>query len=218
MKRILILLFILIAWSETFALSSKETLTRIPATPLPFDCIKTRSYPFSPWAFHGIANLPMFTYADLGMTKHNDYNEECSVYRKFSALNGPFDIVALTICVSDPDKQILATYNKEGELIDFIEAEVSWYFNGKMCVKQWRINKEQEVCVTHLKVISDKYIPYLQIFDTIQAQRIDTYYQIDSTGKFHQTKQLKYQPRTYTRAYLKDETKNIWEGDEVLIP
>lgn len=219
MKRILILLFILITCGELFAetWNNKEALSRVSATPLPFDCIKNRTYP-SRMSFPDVANLPMFTYDDLGMTKRNDYNEECDIYRKFSALNGDFDIVALDITVSDPVKQVFATYNKDGKLIDFIEAEVCWYFSGNIYVKQWRINKDQEVCVTHLKIMGDKYMPYLQRFDTIQAQRIDTYYQIDSTGKFHKTKQLKYQPRAYTWAYLNDKTKNIWEGDEVLLP
>ena len=28
---------------------------------------------------------------------------------------------------------------------------------------------------------------------------------------------MKYQPQTYTKTYLEDKTKNLWEGNEVLI-
>lgn len=218
MKKLFILFVILITSYELFAVSIKDVLARIPVTSLPFDATKIRSFhePRTGLSSEKTTNLPMFTYRDLGLSQRNDYNEEeeCAIFRKFSIYNGTFDLVALDINVSDPGKQLITTY-KDGELIDFIETEVSWYSRGALYVEQWRIDKNQEIIVTHLKVISSTPIIGWKDFGSVQAQRIDTYYQIDSSGKFHEIKQMKYQSQTYTQSYLEDKTKNLWEESEV---
>jgi len=49
-------------------------------------------------------------------------------------------------------------------------------------------------------------------------QRIDTEYQIDSTGHFVKLSEKKYRAKTYNRSELENNTKNIWQGEEKLIP
>lgn len=79
------------------------------------------------------------------------------------------------------------------------------------------IKEDSTVIITHLQLIDTVPIMFYSSFSSVQAQRVDTYYKIDSSGKFQEIKQVKYQPRTYTKTYLEDKTKNLWEGNEVLI-
>lgn len=104
---------------------------------------------------------------------------------------------------------------KDDELIDCIEADVSWYSNGILYIKQWRIDEEQTIIVTWLKLISSDPISAFSNFSTVDAQRLDSYYKVDTNGKFQHTKQVKYKPQSYTQAYLADKTKNIWDGNEI---
>ena len=84
-------------------------------------------------------------------------------------------------------------------------------------IKQWQINPEHKIIVTLLKVESTASISAFSKFNSVEAQRIDTYYEITTDGKFREEKQVKYRPQTYTRSYLTDKTKNLWEGNETLM-
>ena len=84
-------------------------------------------------------------------------------------------------------------------------------------IKQWQINPEHKVIVTLLKVESAVPVSAFSKFNSVNAQRIDTYYEITADGKFREEKQVKYRPKTYTRSYLTDKTQNLWEGNEALM-
>lgn len=219
MKRNCIMFILMILSYQAFADNVKEILARVPFSQLPFACTKEARYPDSAigYPFDMNTGFSLDCYNDLGLTQiYADPEMNCVVFRKFKPQKGNFDLVALDIEVSDWGKKILATYH-EGELVDYIEGEVNWYSGGMILIKQWQINSNQKVIVTLLKVESSTPVSAFSKFDSVEAQRIDTYYEITADGKFRVVKQVKYRPQTYTRSYLTDKTKNLWEGNEVLM-
>ena len=200
MKKVFALSIMLIFSFTLYALNIKEKIARIQGTALPFNCTKT-----APWgktiynlSSSELGSLPLHTYKDLGLTERTTYETSARIFRKFQTNNRSYIVIALSIGESDPNKQLLATFNEEGTVIDFLEAGVYFITSERLYIKQWRIKEDSTVI-------------------SVQAQRVDTYYKIDSSGKFQEIKQVKYQPRTYTKTYLEDKTKNLWEGNEVLI-
>ena len=218
MKQNCIILILLTFSCNLFADNVKEILARIPLTSTPFACTKAAPYPKPAIGYPADmeSHLPLQMYQDLGLTQKNSFLAEIAVFRKFKPKEGNFDLVALDLDVSEWDKKILATYQK-GELIDYIEVEVSWYSDGLLFVKQWQIDANQEVIVTWLKIESSTPISAFSNFDKIKAQRIDTHYKVDTNGKFQEVKQVKYRSQTYTKAYLIDKNKNLWDGNEIPI-
>ena len=158
--------------------------------------------------------MPIFTYANLGLTEHNNYDEDVTIFRKFASNFDNYCIVALEIGVSDPGKQLLVTYDNNGKVIDFLEAGV--YDGGtknRLCLKQWRIDNNKKIIVTWIKVLTGKEWNITADFSSIQGQRIDCHYRIDENGKFHKMKEIIYQQRNYPMSYLRSD-KNLWEGNE----
>lgn len=219
MKKIFILSILLIFSFALYALNIKEKIARTQKTTLPFDCTKT-----APWgktiynlSSSELGSLPLHTYKDLGLTERTTYETSARIFRKFQADNRSYIVIALNIGESDPNKQVLATFNEEGTVIDFLEAGVYFVTFERLYVKQWRIKENSTVIVTHLQLIDKVPIKFYSTFSSIRAQRVDTYYKIDSLGKFQEIKQVKYKPQTYTKTYLEDKTKNLWEGNEALM-
>jgi hypothetical protein len=204
---------------QAFPDNVKEILARVPYSQLPFACTKEASYPNPAigYPFDMNTGFSLDCYNDLGLTQmYADPNMNCVVFRKFNPQKGNFDLIALDIEVSEWGKKILATYH-EGELVDYIEGEVYWYSDGMILIKQWQINPEHKVIVTLLKVESAVPVSAFSKFNSVKAQRIDTYYEITADGKFREEKQVKYRPKTYTRSYLTDKTQNLWEDNEALM-
>lgn len=219
MKRNCIMFILVILGYQAFPDNVKEILARVPYSQLPFACTKEASYPNPAigYPFDMNTGFSLDCYNDLGLTQmYADPNMNCVVFRKFNPQKGNFDLIALDIEVSEWGKKILATYH-EGELVDYIEGEVYWYSDGMILIKQWQINPEHKVIVTLLKVESAVPVSAFSKFNSVKAQRIDTYYEITADGKFREEKQVKYRPKTYTRSYLTDKTPNLWEGNEALM-
>ncbi len=219
MKRNCIMFILVILGYQAFPDNVKEILARVPYSQLPFACTKEASYPNPAigYPFDMNTGFSLDCYNDLGLTQmYADPNMNCVVFRKFNPQKGNFDLIALDIEVSEWGKKILATYH-EGELVDYIEGEVYWYSDGMILIKQWQINPEHKVIVTLLKVESAVPVSAFSKFNSVKAQRIDTYYEITADGKFREEKQVKYRPKTYTRSYLTDKTQNLWEDNEALM-
>ena len=219
MKKIFVLSIILTFSFALYALNIKEKIARTQETTLPFNCTKT-----APWgktiynlSSSELGSLPLHTYKDLGLTERTTYETSACIFRKFQTDNRSYRVIALNIGESDPNKQVLATFNEEGTVIDFLEAGVYFVTFERLYIKQWRIKEDLTVIVTHLRLIDTVPIKFYSSFSSIQAQRVDTYYKIDSSGKFREEKQVKYQPQTYTKTYLEDKTQNLWEGNEALL-
>ena len=217
MKHYCLILVCLFFSLNVFA-DNLKVAERVTTSSLPFECSKTTSYPNPAYAFP-VENfrLPLKTYRDLGLTEKNTIpSTDCVIFRRFKFISQKFDIIALDINVSDWNKKLLVAYS-ENDLTDYIEAEVCWYPDDIVFVKQWRITSDEEIIVTWLKVLSETPINAFSNFKEVTAQRIDMHYRIDANGKFQLTKEVKYVPRNYTRTYLADKTKNLWEGDETPI-
>ena len=215
MKLMLGILMILFFSTNDGVISMKEKLQRTPASTLPFEATSK-----APWGKPGFGvvkeqwqNLPIFTYRDLGLTKRNNYNEDVVIYRKFESEYNDYCIVALKIGVSDPGKDLLVTYDNEGNVLDFLETGAYWGGVERLCVKQWKITKEREIVVTWIKIESNASLQYHDNFTSVEGQRLDTRYSIDSNGSFQKIKEVRFEPRSYTKGYLESD-KNLWEGDE----
>lgn len=219
MKRNCIIFVLVILSYQAFSDNVKEILAKVPYSQLPFACIKDAPYPDPAigYPFDMDTGFSLDCYKDLGLTQmYADPNMNCVIFRKFKSQKGNFDLVVLDIEVFDLGKKILATYH-EGELVDYIEGEVYWYSGGMILIKQWQIDPDNKIIVTLLKVESAASLSAFSKFSSVEAQRIDTYYEITADGKFREEKQVKYRPQIYTRSYLTDKTKNLWEGNEVLM-
>lgn len=217
MKKIILLTLFVSAFYNLFAINTKDKIVRTPTAAIPFECTK-----MAPWGKPGFElsnsetrNLPMYVYHDLGLKLKTKNQPFARIFRKFTFDNNTFEMLALNIGESDPNKYVLATFNKEGEIIDFIECSVYFITTTRLFVKQWRIDAGQNIIITWLNVNQPEPIKFFDNFDTIIAQRIDSYYKVDTNGKFQLTKQVKYKPQSYTQAYLADKTQNIWDGNEI---
>ena len=214
--RNLLALFGIFVSCNLFALDVKDKIAKTPKTILPFECIRT-----APWSNPNYAldledlKLPVYIYEDLGLTCKTSYKNDGEIFRRFET-NNSYELLALKIGSSDPGLGILVTFTKDGKVIDHIESEVYFCLDKRLYISQYRIDKDMNIIVTHLQINSQTAIPFDKSFSSIQAQRIDTYYRVDSSGKFQQIKQVKFKPEFYTPEYLKDENKNLWEGKEVL--
>ena len=197
----------------------------------PLDAIKlmdTTGYPFFksarsarvkrliPFSEKYWGELPMYSYKDIGeMIKFKDKNWPVCFYRRFTPTNGTYYLVA-TICMNpDSEGGLLITYDTLGNVIDYIEPLVN--FPGGCYIKHWSIDSTMQVITYHLKVNTPKPIIYFHDYDEVSGQRVDTYYQIDSLGKFHCVKEILYEPKKYAREYFNDEWRCVWDGDEKVI-
>lgn len=220
----LILLLSLLIYSEVImgqkSLNMKERLEFVPATTLPFVCEKKcpQPQPIMAVVKEYFGNLPIYTYEDLGATIKTSFkNEDCSIFRRLQPTNGNYYLAVLGIGITDWQKRILVTYNSQNaKIIDFIECEI--YFAGEewLYTKQWKVDENMQVVVYAINLISPEKVMFGTEFPPIQAQRVDTYYQISPERKFSRTKEVKYKPQTYTKAYLEDRTKNFWNGTETV--
>lgn len=216
MKLLFEILVLLFLFENDNLKSIKDKLEKTSVSELPFEATKKVSWDKPAFAIieSERQDLPIFTYADLGLTKRNEYNEDVSIFRKFKSQYDNYSIVALEIGVSDPAKQLLVTYNSNGEVLDFLEAGVYWDTSARLCIKQWRITDKYEVIVSWIQVLSNKVFCFYDDFSSLRGQRFDTYYQILENGKFQKSKEIKFQPMVYTKTYLEGE-KNLWEGTEI---
>lgn len=223
MKTLILLLSLLAGTQISIAqkLTMKRLLEIVSTTPLPFTCEKEclNSQPVIGIAkeFHG--NLPIYSYKDLGATIQTNFkNDECVIFRRLQPTNGNYYLAALRIGASNWQKRILVTFDsQDAKVIDLIECEIYLAMNeGWLYTKQWKVDENMQVVVYAIELISPEKVMFGTDFPPIQAQRVDTHYQISPEGKFTRTKEVRYKPKTYTKAYLEDRTKNFWDGTETV--
>lgn len=206
---------------EMDAISLKESIHNIEKTSLPFE--STRKMPSSKPCYYLTdsewGNLPRQMYEDLNLTIKTKYKHTGHMVHCFITNSNSHILLALRNGDSDPELGLLATFTKDGKLIDFIETEVRFHLSyNRRYIMQYRIDKDATIIVSRLNVISDKPVMFYEEFSTIHAQRIDTYYKVGDDGKFQQIKQVKFEPASYTQNDLDNEDKNFWEGKETPLP
>lgn len=183
----------------------------LPKEQIPF--VKSVALNSADWG-----NLPIYTWDDIQCTKYTFYDgEDAAFYRKFIPVNKSYIVAPISIGQSDWQRYLLATYTNDGNVIDYIECSVGFYGVGLMLFKQWKIESDMRVTIYQLKPTSSETILFDSPFTSVNAQRIDTEYQIDSTGHFIKKSEKKYKPKNYSRTYLEDEKINIWNGNETLL-
>ncbi len=217
MKYFFLIFVYLMLTFNLFADNVRNFMEKVKFSSLPFECVKEIDYPKPAWGFPYDIKAPfsLEIYTDLGLTqKKFDSNINYSLFRKFRLCDERYALVVVDMDIAESAKKVLLTY-RDGEFIDYIESEVSWWSGGAFFVKQWRITSDEEIIVTWLKVQSKTPINAFSDFSSVNAQRIDMHYRIDEHGKFQLIKEVKYKLQNYTKAYLADKTKNLWEGNEI---
>jgi len=209
----------------------------IPSVNLPYYGIKIDQilepqrryhFPVSIWGNSLNVNL----WKDLGLTiplekNSNDFFHSSAIYRKFTPSNGSYYLGIVDIVLGDDLKKMLVTATNTGEYIDALEINVAggYWVDGLQSfpwlhVKQFTIDADMKVTVYRLIPTSSTPIMFganTEILTTINAQRIDEIYQIDSTGQFIKTGEIKYQPKDYPVSTFSDVSINFWEGDEITV-
>ena len=165
-------------------------------------------------------DLPIYTWDDVQGTIYTASADELAImYRKFIPQNKNYIVIPISIGESDWKRYLLLTYKNSGELIDYLEVSYGIYGSELMLYKQWKIERDMKVTVYHLKSTDTETIMLTDFKrNQFHLQRIDTEYQIDSTGHFVKLSEKKYQAKSYTRSYLENNSQNIWQGNEVLLP
>ena len=215
----LIIITTLLAVCSFKASDTKEIISRIPKTSIPFECTRTTPGARPITAIYPTGReLPQYIYDDITLSHKTSFKNYNSIFKRFEWPKTTFEVLTIRIGVSDPELGVLATLTQDGELIDYIEAEMLFYRDKPLYIMQYRIDKDATIIVTRLNLISDKPVMIYEEFSTIHAQRIDTYYKVGDDGKFQQIKQVKFEPASYTQDDLENENKNFWEGKETPLP
>ena len=201
----------------------KDAFLMVPFTQLPYEgiaeesLIKPRASVFFPYKTWG-DKLDTTLRLDYGLTISVPIDDgDCSIFRRFSPTNGQYFIGVVYLGLVDNTRKLLVTATSEGEFVDFLEVSVQGFTKTgvEATIKQWKIDADMRVTVYQVKPTSTTPIRFE---DTppqtkMNAQRIDTRYQIDETGHIKKIKEIKYQPQDYM---ILDFTgnRNIWDGKE----
>ena len=142
---------------------------------------------------------------------------DCSIFRRFVPTNGQYFVGVINLGLVDYATKRLITATPDGEFIDCLEVSVFGYTRTGVgiTIKQWKIDADMVVTVYQVKPTSTTPIRFEDTSPQtkMNAQRIDTCYQIDETGHIKKIKEIKYQPQDYM---ILDFTgnRNIWDGKE----
>jgi hypothetical protein len=94
-----------------------------------------------------------------------------------------------------------------------LEAAVFYYTSGTVALKQFRIDAQSNITITRIVPTSSTSIP-LGTFTGFSGYRLDTTYAINAQGQFVKQSEKRYVTKTYTKTYLEDRDKEIWNGGE----
>lgn len=191
----------------------KEYIKR--ETPIELPYISTEINPPNVWAIsaknrHG---LPMYVYNDLrGVSKVTE--DKCEIYNCFESTNGNYKIFLILLGEYENLRYLLTTYDSSAKLISWLE--VDYVFDAYRNFKQSKLNKDMTVEIYNIKVLGENRIDPQKDFEELKAQRIDSYYQIDSLGQFVKVKEIFYKPKIYSVSYFVGKERPIWNGTELV--
>jgi len=128
-------------------------------------------------------------------------------YILFSAMFGAFDFI----------KYVLVTIDKNGNYVDSIAVSAAifgkdgeyyyplvWEITENMTVKTYQLKP-----TTSTPILCNSEIP-----NTLEAQRIDRTYSLDSNGKFSQIETKYYEPQNYSKDKFLNKGYDIASGNE----
>jgi len=144
----------------------------------------------------------------------------CQIDRKFKTDNQNFILFSALFGPDDYIKYSLVTIDKSGSYIDSIEvgAEIvckGWDYYNPL---KWEITEDMTIKTYQLKPTSSTPILYSnEIPETLQAQRIDRIYSLDSNGKFTEIETKYYEPQNYSKDKFLNKGYDIASGNEIPI-
>ena len=202
----------------------KRVFGMTPLTQLPYKGVMGETliepyasiyFPYKTWG----NKLDMSYWIDYGLTISVPLAEDgdCSIFRRFVPSNGQYLIGVIDLGIMDYIRKYLITATPDGEFIDCLEVSVLGSTNTGVgaLIKQWKIDADMGVTVYQIKPTSTVPIKFEDTapLAKMNAQRIDTRYQVDETGHIKKIKEIKYQPQDYM---ILDFTgnRNIWDGKE----
>lgn len=221
---ILILILILLLLFTIIVKGQKQesepliwSLSRMPAAELPISTglkqtwKKGLCYGFN----QNMAPLLQYhSYEDLGLTK--EFALFCGgvIYGWAESKYG-YNILLISMGEVDRYRLVIGTFTKAGNLIDTLECEAFFTIgNNPFYTKEFSLNSDQQLIVCQLESKEVNPVFITKPFESYHAQRVDTYYQINSEGKIVPQKRKLYKPRVYDVAYIKDGKKRLLDGDE----
>ena len=222
MRKIFLIVFLLFAFfveSTVQAQTIKEVIEGVPVLPTPTANVPKQS---QKWIYiqKEDRKFPDIIYRDFQRTKPETYSDPdkeefcvgCFQFRKPG--NSNYTTLGVNVGQSDARNMLLVTYDFNANQIDWVEVEVKF---SDIKLKQYKITPEMKLFVYELKPTSPTpiyfYEDYIQKkISSLNAQRIDTVYQIDDNGKVNKLSEKKYQPKDYSMTIL--ETADIWNGNE----
>ena len=145
----LIIITTLLAVCSFKASDTKEIISRIPKTSIPFECTRTTPGARPITAIYPTGReLPQYIYDDITLSHKTSFKNYNSIFKRFEWPKTTFEVLAIRIGVSDPELGVLATLTQDGELIDYIEAEMLFYRDKPLYIMQYRIDKDATIIVT----------------------------------------------------------------------
>jgi hypothetical protein len=202
-----------------FAYSLEYALAHMPTESVPFEATKTtpflRNYNYSLVNPNNV--IPDKLYDNVQLTEYTNASNEPELcgeaFRKFAIPNSNNKLLVVAFGGStDWETYVICVVNPSGNVLSSLECEVRVM---DVYVKQFRITADCEIIVTTIHPSSETSIPFAT-FTSFQGYRSDVTYSIDAQGQFIKTTAYisASKTQTYTRQYLQDKSKNLWESNE----
>ena len=203
--------------------TAKEAFQAVPSTKLPYEgiagesLIPPRASVFFPYKVWG-NKIDTSFWIDCGLTVSIPIDDgDCSIFRRFVPTNGQYFVGVINLGLVDYATKRLITATPEGEFIGCLEVSVFGYTRTGIgiTIKQWKIDADMRVTVYQVKPTSTTPIRFEDVSPQtkMNAQRIDTRYQVDETGHIKKVKEIKYHPQDYLVLDFTG-SRNIWDGKE----
>ncbi|MCM1502634.1 MAG: hypothetical protein NC115_08235 [Bacteroidales bacterium] len=190
----------------------KEAIQDLNVTPLPYNCFKTEK--MCPecrgiWNYDNILYSKLFT--DFGLTDWFIPEDEgpCG-RRKFYIKNAECMLMLINAgSIGDVSNDLLVSVTPEDEIIDQMYVKVIGFDpRGIIPAMSFRITETGEIITSHL-VPKDNVFKPIAYIDTLEAQRVDTVYRLDSDNKFKKVMTVLFEEKTYTIDVLSKPGYNI---------
>lgn len=204
----------------------KQRMNRQGAIQLPFEYPTIRKDNKKIYGLNGLeitTCIPPYVYKDLGRKvirspKGNLSSINYSLIRHFDIKKKNFALIYLGLrSVPGEFRHLLVTLDENHQIIDTLEVAIGGRHEDGIITKQYRLNTDLSLTVYDLQPTSDKIQRYqIDQFDSFDARRVDTHYQINDEGKFVKGEEIRFKPQTYTTEELYQKSVHgIWNGTEI---
>ena len=143
--------------------------------------------------------LPIFVYTDYECTQKLpiSFQSEDDV-DGFRFISDKHDCYVLYVHIAGESfnhyRNLLATFDKTGKRIDYIEVGLKW--DTWVCLEQFSIDTAMQVVVNKLTPMEKEPVSKYD-FKSFTGYRTDTYYQILANGEIIKTKEVVFEPQLY---------------------